>query len=188
MESGSIPDNRITASSQISQAKNGRLNREGSWCASTSDSNPYLEIDLQTFHIICAVSTQGDSLTDNWVKTYSLQISTDGTFWTNYNEFEKVKETAYHYFPLAAHFSGKYLLLSHSKNWSPSQKILKKDFVNCWKTNSTMRKHCQRSLISTITLLFYLYIDFRSFRGMTTERQRKRTLSMKACWRDGCDL
>lgn len=91
MESGSIPDNRITASSQISQAKNGRLNRERSWCASTSDSNPYLEIDLRTFHIICAVSTQGDSLTDNWVKTYSLQISTDGTFWTNYNEFGKVK-------------------------------------------------------------------------------------------------
>ncbi|CAH3013986.1 unnamed protein product, partial [Porites evermanni] len=91
MESGSIPDNKITASSQISHAKNGRLNREGSWCASTSDSNPYLEIDLQTFHIICAVSTQGDSLIDNWVKTYSLQISTDGTFWTNYNEFGKVK-------------------------------------------------------------------------------------------------
>ena len=91
MESRSIPDNRITASSQISQAKNGRLNRKGSWCASTSDNKPYLEIDLQTFHIICAVSTQGDSLTDNWVKTYSLQISTDGTFWTNYNEFGKVK-------------------------------------------------------------------------------------------------
>ncbi|CAH3013968.1 unnamed protein product [Porites evermanni] len=72
MESGSIPDNRITASSQISQAKNGRLNRKGSWCASTSDNNPYLEIDLQTFHIICAVYTQGDSLADNWVKTYRL--------------------------------------------------------------------------------------------------------------------
>ena len=91
MESGSIPDNRITASSQISQAKNGRLNRKGSWCASTSDNNPYLEIDLQTFRIICAVYTQGDSPADNWVKTYSLQISTDGTFWTHYNEFGKVK-------------------------------------------------------------------------------------------------
>ena len=40
---------------------------------------------------MCAVSTQGDSLADNWVKTYSLQISTNGTFWTNYNEFGKVK-------------------------------------------------------------------------------------------------
>ena len=48
-------------------------------------------MSVNQFHIICAVSTQGDSLADNWVKTYSLQISTDGTFWTNYNESGKVK-------------------------------------------------------------------------------------------------
>ena len=102
MESGSIPDNRITASSQISQAKNGRLNRKGSWCASTSNSNPYLEIDLQTFHVMCAVATQGDSLADNWVKTYSLQISTDGTFWTNYNEFGKVKVSCIPFFSVGS--------------------------------------------------------------------------------------
>jgi len=92
MESGNIPDNNITASSAISQAKNGRLNNAGSWCADTADNNnPYLQIDLQTLDIICAVSTQGNSQADEWVETYTLQISTNGTTWTDYEEFGQVK-------------------------------------------------------------------------------------------------
>ncbi|XP_068725970.1 receptor-type tyrosine-protein phosphatase S-like isoform X4 [Montipora capricornis] len=79
----------MTSSSNLSSntpAQNGRLNYTAgsSWCASTSDSFPYLEIDLQSLHIICAVSTQGNSKADQWVKTYNLQSSTDGTTWTNY--------------------------------------------------------------------------------------------------------
>ena len=96
MESRKIPDNKITASSELlvsTPAKNGRLNYTAgsSWCASTSDSNPYLQIDLQTLHIICAVSTQGNSQGDQWVQTYTLQSSTDGTTWTDYKEFGHVK-------------------------------------------------------------------------------------------------
>nr|XP_058953353.1 uncharacterized protein LOC131780773 [Pocillopora verrucosa] len=91
MESGTIPDSDITASSVQSAntpAKNGRLNYTSgsSWCAGTGDTNPYLQIDLKTLHIICAVSTQGNSKADQWVKTYKLQLSTDGTTWTNYTE------------------------------------------------------------------------------------------------------
>ena len=96
MQSGSIPDNRITASSELNantSAKNGRLNYTAgsSWCASTNDNNPYLQIDLQTLHIICAVSTQGNSRADDWVKTYTLQSSRDGKTWTNYEEYGQVK-------------------------------------------------------------------------------------------------
>ncbi|XP_068677355.1 uncharacterized protein [Montipora foliosa] len=88
LEKGFILDGQITSSSDLSSntpAKNGRLNYTAgsSWCASR-DSFPYLEIDLQSLHIICAVSTQGNSKADQWVKTYSLQSSTDGTTWTNY--------------------------------------------------------------------------------------------------------
>ena len=91
MEGAKIQDNKITASSEQSAntpAKNGRLNYASgsSWCAGTSDTNPHLQIDLQTLHIICAVSTQGNSKADQWVKTYKLQLSTDGTTWTNYTE------------------------------------------------------------------------------------------------------
>ena len=63
-----------------------------SWCAATSDSNPYLQIDLQTLHIICAVSTQGNSQADQWVKTYTLQSFIAGSpSWTDYKEDGVVK-------------------------------------------------------------------------------------------------
>ena len=105
MESGSIPDSNITASSKLNSAtpaKNGRLNfaAGSSWCAATGDSNPYLQIDLQTLHFICAVSTQGNSQADDWVETYTLQTSTDGTTWTDYtDDAGQVKVT---YFTLLA--------------------------------------------------------------------------------------
>ena len=88
MEDRRILDTGINASSCRTPAKNGRLNYASgsSWCAGTSDTNPYLQIDLQTLHIICAVSTQGNSKEDQWVKTYTLQLSTDGITWTNYTE------------------------------------------------------------------------------------------------------
>ncbi|XP_073259200.1 uncharacterized protein [Porites lutea] len=95
MESGAITDDKISASSKVNAgtpAKNGRLNYVygSSWCASPSDKNPYLEIDLGVTHIICAVSTQGNSRADEWVKTYTLQFYTGGA-WTNYEEDGQVK-------------------------------------------------------------------------------------------------
>ena len=96
MESRSIPDKKINASSERNAdeaAKNGRLNYASgpSWCAKASDSNPYLQIDLQTLHIICAVSTQGNFRGNHWVKTYKLQLSTNGSTWTYYKEDGQVK-------------------------------------------------------------------------------------------------
>ncbi|PFX12495.1 Discoidin domain-containing receptor 2 [Stylophora pistillata] len=89
IENGAIPDSEITASSELSAntpAKNGRLNYTlgSSWCAETSDTNPYLQIHLQTLHIIYAVSTQGNSQADQLVKNYRLQLSADGTTRTDY--------------------------------------------------------------------------------------------------------
>ena len=96
MENGTIPDSKITASSEQNAntpAKNGRLNftSGSSWCARTSDANPYQQIDLQTLHIICAMSTQGNSQGDQWVKNYTIKLSTDGSFWTDYKEGGQVK-------------------------------------------------------------------------------------------------
>ncbi|XP_015759659.1 PREDICTED: epithelial discoidin domain-containing receptor 1-like [Acropora digitifera] len=90
-----IPDSWLTSSSTLNSntpAKNGRLNYTAgqSWCASSSDNSPYLEIHLQILHIICAVSTQGNHQADQWVKTFSLQSSTDGITWTNYTEDDQV--------------------------------------------------------------------------------------------------
>ena len=95
MENGLIPNERITASSarQATPASFGRLNDvRGSWCDYYSD-NEYLQIDLQSLHVICAVSTQGDG--DNYdpyfVKNYTLQSSIDNKRWTDYKENGLVK-------------------------------------------------------------------------------------------------
>ncbi|XP_067026513.1 uncharacterized protein [Acropora muricata] len=91
MANGDIPASKITASSKLNPetpAKNGRLNYATgpSWCAQTNDNNPYLQVDLQSVHVICAVSTQGNSKADEWVETYSIQTSTDGVHWTDYDD------------------------------------------------------------------------------------------------------
>lgn len=93
LANGLIMDNQLTASSEAAQAKNGRLNftAGSSWCASTNDSNPYLEIDLKAVHIICAVSTQGNAQGSQWVETYFLQSSTDRITWTDYEEDGQIK-------------------------------------------------------------------------------------------------
>ena len=90
-----IPDSWLSSSSKLNAntpGKNGRLNYTAgsSWCASSSDNYPYLEINLQILHIICAISTQGNHQADQWVKTFSLQTSTDGRTWTNYTEDNQV--------------------------------------------------------------------------------------------------
>ena len=94
MENGLIPDERITASSAYSwsPASFGRLNNaRGSWCTGYWGNNEYLQIDLHSLHVICAVSTQGRDVYSDWVKKYTLQLSTDNRTWTDYKENGLVK-------------------------------------------------------------------------------------------------
>ena len=91
MENGKILDNNITSSTNTELAKSGRLRGKASWCASPSDVNPYLQINLQRLHIICAVSTQGNSQADEWVKSFTIQVSTNGRNWIDYKESGQVK-------------------------------------------------------------------------------------------------
>ncbi|XP_068677161.1 neuropilin-2-like [Montipora foliosa] len=88
MENGLIPNKMITASSSIdTPASFGRLNDgRDSWCARRDNANKYLQIDLQSLHVICAVSTQGRRIYPNWVTKYTLQLSTDNKTWTDYKE------------------------------------------------------------------------------------------------------
>ena len=96
IENERISDRNITASSvqnASTPAKNGRLNYTSgsSWCARPSDTNPYVQIDLQTLYVICAVSIQGNSQEDHWVKNYTLQFSNSGTTWMVYRENGQIK-------------------------------------------------------------------------------------------------
>ena len=96
MENKTIPDGNLTSSSVLNSgtpAKNARLRYSagGPWCAAESDSAPYLQVDLGSLHVVCAVATQGNSKADQWVETYQLQSSTDETTWTDYKEGGQVR-------------------------------------------------------------------------------------------------
>jgi hypothetical protein len=94
MEMKSIPNYYISASSQKNNSTlpgNARLNfiSGPSWCAFTGDSSPYLQIDLGSSHVLCAVATQGNHIADQWVTSYSLLLSNDGMNWMYFLQQDK---------------------------------------------------------------------------------------------------
>jgi hypothetical protein len=106
MEDRSIPDSAMTASSKyrasssaylarLNNQKNGVLGTENyttsSWCAKhfLADAREYLQVDLGRVFYVTKVATQGrrHSTLNNWVMSYSLKYSLDGTTWNDYLDF-----------------------------------------------------------------------------------------------------
>eukprot|EP00057_Strongylocentrotus_purpuratus_P014992 XP_011669466.1 PREDICTED: lactadherin-like [Strongylocentrotus purpuratus] len=88
LESYIIPDSSLTASSEYSAdhgVKRGRLNLvrdgnlKGGWIARTRDANQWIQVDLLDLYRITSVATQGRQDYSQWVKSYKLACSTDGT-------------------------------------------------------------------------------------------------------------
>jgi hypothetical protein len=93
MKSGAIPDARITASSmwnlnyspararldiQISGAK------ASAWSARNRNVNQWLQVDMDTVTKVMHIATQGRQDTTQWVTSYSLQYSLNGTYFVDY--------------------------------------------------------------------------------------------------------
>ena len=95
MDSGTIADAQITASSQWDQnhaAVQARLHfkqsgyKQGSWSARSNDVNQWLQVDLGSYTTVTKVATQGRNGNSQWVTQYRLQYSDDGV------TFQFVKE------------------------------------------------------------------------------------------------
>ncbi|OPJ66660.1 coagulation factor V [Patagioenas fasciata monilis] len=97
MENGEIKNNQITASSVKTSWFNtwdpslARLNQEGkinAWRAKLNSNQQWLQIDLLTIKKITAIATQGaKTLTaENFVKTYVIQYSYQGSEWKSYTD------------------------------------------------------------------------------------------------------
>ncbi|XP_041477638.1 uncharacterized protein LOC121425593 [Lytechinus variegatus] len=91
MKDGQIPDSAITASSEYDAnhgAERARLDtvaaggRKGAWSARTNDVDQWLQVDLNSFYMITGVITQGRQDTNQWVTTFNVSSSGDGTTWT----------------------------------------------------------------------------------------------------------
>jgi hypothetical protein len=99
MESKTIPDGNIRASStrdQYHTAKEGRLNGQRAWC-SGKEGFPYIEIDFIKPYRITSLATQGSTVDNKWVVSYSvkkvLARSTFHSYRENINE--RVRQTIY---------------------------------------------------------------------------------------------
>ena len=79
-----IPNEKMNASTENFPAKFGRLRGANAWCPLSSDSDPYLQIDLGQKYVICGVEAQG--LPGASVRTsFTLSFSNDGSTFTDLN-------------------------------------------------------------------------------------------------------
>ncbi|XP_019622320.1 PREDICTED: lactadherin-like [Branchiostoma belcheri] len=90
MESGAIPDGSITASSSYHYDLRpfyARLNvrsNGGGWAATTSIIGQWLQVDLGEMKRVTGTIIQGRNRDEQWVTSYKLRYSADGTVWTTY--------------------------------------------------------------------------------------------------------
>ena len=83
----------ISASSSSSPVEAGRsavIYNPATWCASSSDSAKYLEVDLKMPRMITGIGVQGDSDNEQWVKTFKLS---HGLNRGDMQELQKVSES-----------------------------------------------------------------------------------------------
>ena len=108
MESRAISDAQISASSEWSPnhaAIQGRLNfqagdgKGGGWSAKHNDQNQWLQADLGSRRNITHLATQGRNAHNQWVTSYKVEYSDDGTSFHCYQETgtDKVCELSYTY-------------------------------------------------------------------------------------------
>ena len=94
MQSGEIPDGRLSASSERDSKHSVTHSRlhfvspdgAGSWAAENNDTDQWLQVDLVTMHTqVTRVATQGSNGHQReWVTKYNLQYGNDTERFYNY--------------------------------------------------------------------------------------------------------
>jgi hypothetical protein len=103
MQSGKIPDSRITASSKWNShwgPRYGRLHGNKSWIARPSDTNQWLQIDFKYKATVTEILTQGRPHTskEQWVKYYTIAYSDDGMDFETYKGYKGKDKVTIIYF------------------------------------------------------------------------------------------
>ncbi|XP_074155053.1 neuropilin-2 isoform X2 [Sminthopsis crassicaudata] len=93
MESGRIANEQISASSTYSDGRwtpqQGRLHGDNNgWTPNVDSNKEYLQVDLRFLTILTAIATQGaisrETQNGYYVKSYKLEVSTNGEDWMMY--------------------------------------------------------------------------------------------------------
>ena len=94
MEKGNITNAQITASSQYHRpyrSYNARLNSPGSWIPRSSNGHQWLQVDLGKKACVTEIKTQGRYNANQWVASYRVSYSNDGSNFQTYKENNKDK-------------------------------------------------------------------------------------------------
>ena len=101
MENNNIPDSAVTASSSAGHSLHepwqARLKNvptgqsTGSWSAALNQVGVWLQIDLGEEKVVTKLASQGRPSMDQWVRSYKILFSSDGTSWKEYKENGAVK-------------------------------------------------------------------------------------------------
>lgn len=75
--------------SMLEKGGNGNTISVGGWCATSQDRYQWLQVRFNDIMRISAVITQGRQDADEWVTSYKLQYSVDGSSWNYYPNVSK---------------------------------------------------------------------------------------------------
>jgi len=93
MESGHLPDSALSASTSAGANHSPQFSRlntintkstGGAWSAGRNDGKQWLQVYFGRETTVTKVATQGRYESDQWVMSYSLSYSVDGTHWAWY--------------------------------------------------------------------------------------------------------
>ncbi|XP_033102674.1 lactadherin-like, partial [Anneissia japonica] len=82
VEDGTIPDNQLKATSQYNNEHKpyrARLHSTKAWAASSNDLDQWIQADIGALTEITGVITQGHFGYDEWVTSYKVLYSVDGS-------------------------------------------------------------------------------------------------------------
>ena len=104
MQNGKLPNSALSASSQLNAyagPENARLHfckesgRYGAWVAQKNDHSQYYQVDFGVETQVTGIETQGRQDNLQYIKTYTLRYSTDGSYFKHYQPFGYTKVTFY---------------------------------------------------------------------------------------------
>ena len=99
MQSGKIPNSRLNASSKWNEnwgPGQGRLHGNKCWIARQTNANQWLRVDFKHKATVTNILTQGRRDLRQWVTSYTVGYSDDGTKFKTYkknNGQNKVRNT-----------------------------------------------------------------------------------------------
>ena len=93
MSGGNIRNGAITSSSFDTtghEPYRGRhrlspVSSNTAWCATATDTNPYLKIDLGKTHLVTELGSESVGLSIGRVQTFKVSFSEDGKAWRTYS-------------------------------------------------------------------------------------------------------